>query len=89
MRPTIGLAALAAGLLGAAAIAAETRGSVEEYDQGEDMLTLESGEVFHLRENFTKPGLDEGVDVTIDYETRDGRNVVETIIIESDVREEP
>ena len=89
MRLNIGLAALAAGLLGTAAIAAETRGFVEEYAPSENMLTLENGEVFHLRENYTKPDLDEGIDVTINYEVRDGRNVVETIIIESDTREEP
>ena len=69
-------------LFGGAALAEEARGMVEDYDAMNNTVTLESGQQYMLRDNFSKPALQAGRDVIIEYEMVDGERHVERLYIQ-------
>jgi hypothetical protein len=69
----------------------EIRGTVASYMgtgiDGENTLTLESGEEFVVKNYTAPPALEDGSEVTINYMEMDGQKILESLIVEDEANE--
>jgi hypothetical protein len=72
-------AALVIAALTSTAGAADVEGKIQSYDAGERAITLDNGTKIFVAEGVATDGLREGVDVTISYEEKDGKNVATSV----------
>jgi hypothetical protein len=73
------LAALIIAVFTMAAGAADVEGKVQSYDAGERAITLDNGTKIYVADGVATDGLREGVEVTISYEEKDGRNIATSL----------
>lgn len=76
---TTTVAALIIAVLTLAAGAADLEGKIQSYDAGERAITLDNGTKVYVAEGVATDGLREGVEVTISYEEKDGKNVATSL----------
>jgi hypothetical protein len=62
-----------------AAGAADVQGKVQSYDAGERAITLDNGTKIYVADGVATDALREGVEVTISYEEKDGKNVATSV----------
>jgi hypothetical protein len=72
-------AALVIAALTSTAGAADVEGKIQSYDAGERAITLDNGTKIFVAEGVATDGLREGVEVTISYEEKDGKNVATSV----------
>jgi uncharacterized protein DUF1344 len=72
-------AALVIAALTSTAGAADVEGKIQSYDAGERAITLDNGTKIFVADGVATDGLREGVDVTISYEEKDGKNVATSV----------
>lgn len=81
MRTLVSLtvAAMIIAVFTLAAGAAEVEGKVQAYDAAERAITLDNGTKIYVADGVATDGLREGVEVTISYEEKDGKNVATSV----------
>jgi hypothetical protein len=72
-------ALLTLAILTLAAGAVEVDGKIQSYDATDRMITLEDGTKVKVADGVATDGLREGLEVTISYEEKDGKNVATSV----------
>ncbi len=79
------LATVVAGAMIASAssvLAAESKGKIEVIDPATNTLMLDDGTVYQLTKKVAVQGLKPGQEVTVSYETKDGKKTAEKVTVE-------
>ena len=59
--------------------AAESHGKIKAIDPAKSTLTLEDGTMYQLAKGVSVKGLKAGQDVTVSYETKDGKHMASKV----------
>ena len=76
---SISVAVLILAVFTLAAGAADVEGKIQSYDATEREITLDDGTKVYVAEGVATDGLKEGIEVTISYEEKDGKNVATSV----------
>jgi len=77
----VSLAAVAAMALSGAAFAGESSGKIKMIDPATNTLILEDGTTYQVSEKVAIDRLKPGQEVTVSFETKDGRNQASNVTV--------
>lgn len=76
---SISVAVLILAAFALAVGAADVEGKIQSYDATEREITLDNGTKIYVADGVATDGLREGIEVTISYEEKDGKNIATSV----------